>query len=137
MPMIEIAQSSPLDLRKMLTRLAMMMPNRPMIMNEPIADRSRCVVSPYRLSAPNDAAEPHGGGHGIVDTEHVGAQARIDCGGTVGEAAAGRYVPIEVRHWSSLVNPGRSRASGLAGMPANRLALNLVYRGALRQRCHR
>ena len=37
-------------------------------------------------------------GHVVVDADHVGAQARIDCDRTVGEAAAGGYVPIEVRH---------------------------------------
>ena len=40
----ELIQSSPLDFRKMLTRLAMIRPNRPIIRKAPIADRSRCVV---------------------------------------------------------------------------------------------
>src|SRR3954470_20283749 len=42
--------------RNRLTRLAMMMPNRPMIRNDPIPLMSRLVVYPYRLSAPNVAA---------------------------------------------------------------------------------
>jgi hypothetical protein len=42
--MIEIANCSRLDPRKMFTSEAMMMPIRPMIRNEPNFERSRLVV---------------------------------------------------------------------------------------------
>ena len=42
----------------------------------------------------HDAGQRHGGRHVVVDAEHVGAQARVDCGGLPGVAAAGRRVPL-------------------------------------------
>jgi hypothetical protein len=41
----------------MLTIIARIRPNSPMVRNDPTGERSRCVVYPYRLSAPNDAAD--------------------------------------------------------------------------------
>ena len=43
-PMMEIIQSSPLDLKKMLTKLAITMPITPINRNVPNPDRSRWVV---------------------------------------------------------------------------------------------
>ena len=55
-PTIEITQSSWVERKNRLTRLAMMMPINPMNKKVPNPDRSRRVVYPNRLSAPNVAA---------------------------------------------------------------------------------
>jgi hypothetical protein len=55
-PTIEINQSSSVDRKKRLTRLAMMMPTRPMNRKVPNPDRSRRLVYPKMLSAPNVVA---------------------------------------------------------------------------------
>ena len=70
---------------------------------------SAAIVPPaIRMASPpavegepgHDAGQRHRRRHVVVDADHVGAQARIDRGRPVGEAAAGRYVPIEIRHCS-------------------------------------
>src|SRR6185437_17182371 len=81
----------------------------------------------------DDARERHAGRHVVVNADHVSAQAYIDRSRPIGKATAGSYVPVVVRHFSSLSMAGNGPV--IVDAPATAVAyvwLNLVWVGLAR-----